>query len=79
MDNKKTYNTTEIIDLDLELKKEEELMNTIKMEPILEKTIIDEEPLIKTKRKRIKVTDYFLISMIAVLSVVFVVVLFKVI
>ncbi|MGM9877446.1 MAG: hypothetical protein ACI33S_02240 [Bacilli bacterium] len=61
-----------------EERKEEELMNTMKMEPILERTMIEEEPLITLKKKRIKVTDYFLIGMISVLSVVFVVVLFNV-
>ena len=69
-----TFNTT----MSEEERKEEELMNTMKMEPILERTIIEEEPLITIKKKRIKITDYFLIGMISVLSVVFVVVLFNV-
>lgn len=59
--------------------KEEELMNTMRLDPILERTMIEEEPLITIKRKRIKMTDYFLIGMISVLSVVFVVVLFNII
>lgn len=69
-----TFNTT----MSEEERKEEELMNTMKMEPILERTMIEEEPLITIKKKRIKITDYFLIGMISVLSVVFVVVLFNV-
>lgn len=61
-----------------EIDKEEELMKTMKMEPILERTIIEEEPLISMQKKRIKVTDYFLIGMISVLSVVFMVVILNV-
>ena len=38
------FETTAIIDIDEQIRKQEELLNTIKMEPILEKTIIDEEP-----------------------------------
>ena len=34
------FETTAIIDIDEQLRKEEELMNTIKMEPILEKTTL---------------------------------------
>ncbi len=58
---------------------EEKLMNTMKIEPIIERTMIEEEPLITVKKKRIKITDYFLIGMISVLSVVFVVVVFNVV
>ena len=78
MNDEVGFNTTAIIDLDLQLKKEEELMNTIKMEPILERTFIEEEPLITIKKKRIKLTDYFLMGLIVILSVVFVVVLLNV-
>ena len=58
--------------------KEEELMNTIKMEPILEKTMILDEPLVKKKEKRIKITDYILIALILIVIAIFVVVLFKI-
>jgi len=68
------FETTAIIDIDEQLRKEEELMNTIKMEPILEKTFISEEPLITKKEKRIKITDCILISLIVVISTVFLVV-----
>lgn len=70
--------TTAIIDIDEELKKQEELINTIKMEPILETTEIEEEDTIVQKRKRIRFTDYCLMSMIVVLSVVFIMVIFNV-
>ena len=70
--------TTAIIDIDEQIKKQEELLNTIKMEPILEKTIIQEEPLITMKRKRANVTDYILIVMIVALSALFVGVILKV-
>ena len=72
------FETTAIIDIDEQIRKEEELLNTIKMEPILEKTIIDEEPELTKKKNRIKVTDYFLLSLIFILSAVFVFVLFQV-
>ena len=44
----------------------------------LEYTEIEEEETISKKRKRIRITDYCLLSMIVVLSVVFIMVLFKV-
>ena len=72
------YQTTAIIDIDEELKKEEELFNTIKMEPILQTTEIEEEVTITKKKKRIRFTDYCLISMIVVLSVVFAMVVLNV-
>ena len=72
------FQTTAIIDIDEQMKKQEELLNTIKMEPILEKTIIQEEPLITMKRKRANVTDYILIVMIVALSALFVGVILKV-
>ena len=71
------FETTAIIDIDEQIKKEEELFNTIKMEPILETTEIEEEETIVRKKKRIKITDYCLLSMIVVLSVVFVMVVLK--
>lgn len=76
MDKDKLFETTAIIDIDQEMAKDEELFNTIKMEPILEKTEIEEEETIVRKKKRIKITDYCLMSMIVVLSVVFVMVVF---
>jgi len=78
MNENTLFETTSIIDIDEQLKKEEEIFNTIKMEPILEKTEIEEEETIVRKKKRIKITDYCLMSMIAVLSVVFLMVVFKV-
>ena len=78
MNENTMYETTAIIDIDEKLRKEEELMNTIKMEPILATTEIEEEESVVKKKKRIKVTDYFLLSMIVILSVVFILVIFKV-
>lgn len=72
------FETTAIIDIDEQMKREEEIMNTIKMEPILDVTEIEEEESVIQKKKRIRVTDYFLISMIVILSVVFLLVVFKV-
>ena len=72
------YQTTAIIDIDEQLKKQEELLNTIKMEPILETTEIEEEEMVVKKKRRIKVTDYFLLSLIVILSVVFLMVILKV-
>ena len=78
MNEEAMLNTTAIIDIDEELKKQEELFNTIKMEPILETTEIEEEDTIVQKKKRIRFTDYCLMSMIVVLSVVFIMVIFNV-
>lgn len=78
MNDDTMYETTAIIDIDEQIRKEEELMNTIKMEPILETTVIDEEPNVTKKRKRMQLTDYFLISLIVILSVVFIAVVVKV-
>ena len=72
------YQTTAIIDIDEQIKKQEELLNTIKLEPILETTEIEEEEMVVKKKKRIKLTDYFLLSLIVVLSVVFLMVILKV-
>ncbi len=71
------FETTAIIDIDEQIRREEELFNTIKMEPILQTTEIEEEETIVKKKKRIKATDYCLMSMIVVLSVVFVMVVIK--
>ena len=78
MNDDTMFETTAIIDIDEQIRKQEELLNTIKMEPILETTeIVEEEEVIK-KKKRIKVNDYFLLSMIVILSVVFIMVILKV-
>ncbi len=78
MDNDAMFETTAIIDIDEQIKKQEELLNTIKMEPIIEKTVIEEEPVVTKKRKMMKITDYCLLSLIVVLSVVFILVIIKV-
>lgn len=78
MDNDAMFETTAIIDIDEQIKKQEELLNTIKMEPIIEKTVIEEEPVVTKKRKMMRITDYCLLSLIVVLSVVFILVIIKV-
>ena len=78
MDNEAMFQTTAIIDIDDQIRKEEELLNTIKMEPIIEKTVIEEEPVIAKKKKMMKITDYCLLSLIVVLSVVFILVIINV-
>jgi len=47
--------------------KEEELLKTIKMEPILETTELKEEETATTKKKKIKITNILLILLIVVL------------
>lgn len=66
------------ISLEEELRKEEEFINTIKMEPILEKICIEEEETVVKQRKMMKLTDYFLLALIFILSAVFIFVLFTV-
>lgn len=78
MENEAMFQTTAIIDIDEQIRKEEELLNTIKMEPIIEKTVIEEEPVVAKKRKMMKITDYCLLSLIVVLSVVFILVIINV-
>ena len=78
MDENTLFQTTAIIDIDEQIKREEELLNTIKMEPILVKTEIEEEESIVKKKKRIRATDYCLLSMIVILSVVFIMVIFNI-
>lgn len=78
MNEEAMFETTAIIDIDEQIRKQEELLNTIKMEPILETTVIDEEPSIVKKKNRVRITDYFLISLIVILSVVFMIVLFSI-
>ena len=78
MDNDAMFETTAIIDIDEQIKKQEERLNTIKMEPIIEKTVIEEEPVVTKKRKMMRITDYCLLSLIVVLSIVFILVIIKV-
>lgn len=78
MNSDTMFETTAIIDIDEQLRKEEELLNTIKMEPIIEKTVIEEEEPVTKKRKMMKITDYCLLSLIVVLSVVFIMVILNV-
>lgn len=66
------FETTAIIDIDEQIRKEEELLNTIKMEPILEKVCIEEEPGVVKKKKMMRLTDYFLVSLMVILSGVFI-------
>ncbi len=77
--NENTFmETTAIIDLDEQLKKEQELLNTIRMEPIIEKTVMEEEPMVTKKKKMIRFADYVLMTLIVLLSVAFVMVVLKV-
>ena len=76
MNNDTLYQTTNIIDIPED--KEEEFMNTIRMEPIIEKTVMEEEPVVTKKKKMMRVTDYFLITLIVLLSAAFVMVILKV-
>jgi hypothetical protein len=78
MNENTLFETTAIIDIDEQIKKEEELLNTIKMEPILGTTEIEEEETIVQKKKRIRVTDFFLMALILMLSAVFIIVVLKV-
>ena len=78
------FATTAIIDIDEQIRKreealkEEELLNTIKMEPILERTVIEEEEHVTKKKKMMRVTDYMLLSLIVTISSVFIYVIFTV-
>ena len=44
----------------------------------IEKTVIEEEPVVTKKRKMMKITDYCLLSLIVVLSIVFILVIINV-
>ena len=66
------------LNIEEELRKQEELLNTIKMEPILEKTVMEEEESVTKKRKMMKLTDYFLLALIVILSIVFIIVILTV-
>lgn len=50
----------------------EKLLNTIKMEPIIEKTEIKEEVELTSKKKKNKVIDYILIGLIAIILAIFI-------
>lgn len=78
MNDDAMFETTAIIDIDEQIRKQEELLNTIKMEPIIEKTTIEEEPGVTKKRKMMKITDYCLLSLIVVISIVFIFVIVSV-
>lgn len=78
MDKDAMFETTAIIDIDEQIRKEEELLNTIKMEPILEKTEIVEEETVEKKKKKIRLTDLFLVALIFILSIVFILVVLKI-
>lgn len=49
---------------------EDELIRTIKMEPILETTELKEEESVTTKKKKIRLTDILLILVIVILIAV---------
>ena len=78
------FETTAIIDIDEQIRKreealkEEELINTIKIQPILERTVIEEEEHVTKKKKMMRVTDYMLLSLIVTISSVFIYVIFTV-
>lgn len=65
------------MELNEDEKKQEELLNTIKMEPIIEKTEIKEEDKVTQKKKIMKLTDYLLIALIVLLVIVFAYVVIK--
>jgi len=76
--------TTDIIDIDeiqrkekekININKELELINTIKMEPIIEKTEIEQEDVIIKKAKIMKITDIILIILILALIIGFIIAL----
>lgn len=78
MNENTLFETTAIIDIDEQIRKEEELLNTIKMEPILGTTEIEEEETVVQKKKRIRITDYFLMVLILILAALFIIVILKV-
>ena len=48
----------------------EELMNTIKMDPIVTKTQISEEESVVKKKRMMKITDYILLTLIFMIIIV---------
>lgn len=69
---------TNINENEEQLKRDLELLNTIRMEPILEKTVMEEEPELTKKKKKMMVADYVLMTLIVLISVAFVMVVLKV-
>jgi len=61
-----------------ETRREEELLNTIKMEPIIEKTEIKEEVEVIKKKKMMQLTDYILLALIVIIIIVFIVVVINI-
>ena len=55
----------------------EELMNTIKMDPIVTKTQISEEEIVVKKKRVMKITDYILLTLIFMIIIVFIIVVIK--
>lgn len=80
MNNEAQFETTAIIDIDEQLREQEkqkELLNTIKMEPILETTVMEEETMVTKKKKMMEITDYILLGLIITFIIIFILVLFK--
>ncbi len=80
MNNELQFETTAIIDIDEQLREQEkqkELLNTIKMEPILETTVMEEEKMVTKKKKMMEITDYILLGLIITFIIIFIYVLFK--
>ena len=58
MNNEAQFETTAIIDIDEQIREQEkqkELLNTIKMEPILETTVMEEETMVTKKKKMMEI------------------------
>ena len=80
MNNEAQFETTAIIDVDEQIREQEkqkELLNTIKMEPILETTVMEEETMVTKKKKMMEITDYILLGLIITFIIIFILVLFK--
>lgn len=80
MNNGAQFETTAIIDIDEQIREQEkqkELLNTIKMEPILETTVMEEETMVTKKKKMMEITDYILLGLIITFIIIFILVLFK--
>ena len=80
MNNEAQFETTAIIDIDEQIREQEkqkELLNTIKMEPILETTVMEEETMVTKKMKMMEITDYILLGLIITFIIIFILVLFK--
>ena len=79
MNNEAQFETTAIIDIDEQIREQEkqkELLNTIKMEPILETTVMEEETMVTKKKKMMEITDYILLGLIITFIIIFILVLF---